>query len=186
MPRKRKKNLVIVESPAKARTLAGFLGSDYDVRASMGHVRDLPKRSLGVDIEGGFAPTYVVPREKREVVRRLQEAAEDAEVVYLATDPDREGEAISWHLMSALGDSHRPYRRVVFHEVTPDAVRRAFRHPRGIDSRLVEAQQARRIVDRLVGYKISPLLWKKVRRGLSAGRVQSVALRMVLERERAI
>ena len=186
MPKSRKKNLVIVESPAKARTLAGFLGSGYDVRASIGHVRDLPKHSLGVDIEGGFVPNYVIPREKQEVVRKLNEAAQGAEVVYLATDPDREGEAISWHLASALGDSDRLYRRVVFHEVTPEAVRQAFLHPRDIDTRLVEAQQARRLVDRLVGYKISPILWKKVRRGLSAGRVQSVALRMVVEREREV
>ena len=186
MAKSRRKNLVIVESPAKARTLAGFLGSAYDVRASIGHVRDLPKSSLGVDIEGGFVPKYVIPREKQEVVRRLKEAAQTAEVVYLATDPDREGEAISWHLVSALGEPDRSYRRVVFHEVTPEAVRQAFRHTRDIDSRLVEAQQARRVVDRLVGYKISPILWKKVRRGLSAGRVQSVALRMVVEREREV
>ena len=183
---KKKRNLVIVESPAKARTLAGFLGSGYDVRASIGHVRDLPRSRLGVAVEEGFAPRYVVPREKREVVRKLKEAAQDADTVYLATDPDREGEAISWHLVQAAELGQRPYHRVVFHEVTPEAVRQAFRHPRDIDMRLVDAQQARRVVDRLVGYKVSPLLWKKVRRGLSAGRVQSAALRMVVDREREI
>jgi DNA topoisomerase-1 len=183
---KKKRNLVIVESPAKARTLAGFLGPGYDVRASIGHVRDLPRSRLGVAVEEGFAPRYVVPREKREVVRKLREAAQDADTVYLATDPDREGEAISWHLVQAAELGQRPYHRVVFHEVTPDAVRQAFRHPRDIDMRLVDAQQARRVVDRLVGYKVSPLLWKKVRRGLSAGRVQSAALRMVVDREREI
>jgi DNA topoisomerase-1 len=183
---KKKRNLVIVESPAKARTLAGFLGPGYDVRASIGHVRDLPRSRLGVAVEEGFAPRYVVPREKREVVRKLREAAQAADAVYLATDPDREGEAISWHLVQAAELGQRPYHRVVFHEVTPDAVRQAFRHPRDIDMRLVDAQQARRVVDRLVGYKVSPLLWKKVRRGLSAGRVQSVALRMVVDREREI
>ncbi len=186
MARKKKHNLVIVESPAKARTLAGFLGADYDIRASIGHVRDLPRSRLGVDVEEAFTPRYVIPREKREVVRKLKEAAQDADAVFLATDPDREGEAISWHLVEAAELGHLPYHRVVFHEVTPDAVRQAFRHPRDIDTRLVDAQQARRVVDRLVGYKISPLLWKKVRRGLSAGRVQSAALRMVVEREREI
>jgi DNA topoisomerase-1 len=186
MTKRKKRNLVIVESPAKARTLAGFLGSGYDVRASIGHVRDLPRSRLGVAVEEGFAPAYIVPREKREVVRKLKEAAQDADAVYLATDPDREGEAISWHLVQAADLDRRPYQRVVFHEVTPEAVRQAFRHPREIDMRLVDAQQARRVVDRLVGYKVSPMLWKKVRRGLSAGRVQSVALRMVVDREREI
>ncbi len=181
-----KKSLVIVESPAKARTLAGILGPRYEVQASIGHVRDLPKSRLGVDIEAGFAPRYVVPRAKQKVVRQLREAARDAEAVYLATDPDREGEAISWHLVQAADLEGRPHHRVVFHEITADAVRAAFRHPRHIDMRLVEAQQARRVLDRLVGYKISPLLWQKIRRGLSAGRVQSAALRMVVEREREI
>jgi DNA topoisomerase-1 len=184
--KKKKRNLVIVESPAKARTLASFLDPGYDVRASIGHVRDLPRSRLGVAVEEGFTPHYVVPREKREVVRKLKEAAQGADTVYLATDPDREGEAISWHLVQAAELGDRPYHRVVFHEVTPEAVRRAFHHPRHIDMRLVEAQQARRVVDRLVGYKVSPLLWKKVRRGLSAGRVQSAALRMVVNREREI
>ena len=180
------KNLVIVESPTKARTLAGFLGREYDVRASVGHVRDLPKSKLGVDVEHGFTPQYVVPKEKADVVKQLSTAARKAAVVYLATDPDREGEAISWHLVEAIGLKNRPLRRVEFHEITRDAVREAFEHPREIDTRLVDAQQARRVLDRLVGYKISPLLWRKVRRGLSAGRVQSVALRMIVEREREI
>ncbi len=183
---KKTKSLVIVESPAKARTLSTILGPTYDVRASVGHIRDLPKSALGVDIEHGFQPRYVVPPEKRDVVKKLKEAVDGADVVYLATDPDREGEAISWHLAQATGLDPNRYRRVVFHEITPQAVTEAFRHPRGIDQRLVEAQQARRVLDRLVGYKISPLLWQKIRRGLSAGRVQSVALRMIVEREREI
>ena len=180
------RNLVIVESPAKARTLGNILGSDYTVKASVGHVRDLPKSKLGVDVNKGFVATYIVPKEKKKVVDELRSAARKAERVYLATDPDREGEAISWHLVEAteLGDT--PHQRVVFHEITRDAIEDAFRHPRDIDMDLVNAQQARRILDRLVGYKISPLLWKKVRRGLSAGRVQSVALRVVVERERDI
>lgn len=184
--RTNKKSLVIVESPAKARTLAGILGPQYDIRSSIGHVRDLPKSRLGVDIDGGFAPRYVVPKEKRAVVQQLRKAADEADHVYLATDPDREGEAISWHLVEAVELKNRPHQRVVFHEITPEAVRDAFRHPRPIDHRLVDAQQARRVLDRLVGYKISPILWKKIRRGLSAGRVQSVALRIVVEREREI
>ena len=186
MAKKNKKSLVIVESPAKARTLTGILGSDYVVRASVGHVRDLPKSQLGVDIDGDFLPKYLVPKEKQAVVRELKKAAETAGRVFLATDPDREGEAIAWHVVEAANLGNLPHQRVVFHEVTDDAVRHAFRHPREIDWRLVNAQQARRILDRLVGYKISPLLWKKVRRGLSAGRVQSVAVRMVVEREREI
>jgi DNA topoisomerase I len=186
MAKKNKRALVIVESPAKARTLTGLLGAGYVVRASIGHVRDLPKSQLGVDIEGDFLPKYVVPKEKQAVVRELKKAAEGAEKLFLATDPDREGEAIAWHVIQAAGLEKMPHQRVVFHEVTEEAVRHAFRHPREIDWRLVNAQQARRILDRLVGYKISPLLWKKIRRGLSAGRVQSVALRMVVEREREI
>ena len=180
------RNLVIVESPTKARTLQSFLGRDYDVQASIGHVRDLPKSKLGVDVDHGFVPQYVIPREKSDVVKKLSSAAKSANIVYLATDPDREGEAISWHLVEAMGLRNRPLRRVEFHEITRDAVRDAFEHPRELNLKLVEAQQARRVLDRLVGYKISPLLWKKVRRGLSAGRVQSVALRMIVEREREI
>jgi DNA topoisomerase-1 len=180
------KNLVIVESPTKAKTLAGFLGRDYEVRASVGHVRDLPKSKLGVDVEHGFTPQYVIPREKTEIVKQLRAAAQNARVIYLATDPDREGEAISWHLVEAMGVKDRPLHRVEFHEITREAIHEAFAHPRELDQRLVNAQQARRVLDRLVGYKISPLLWRKIKRGLSAGRVQSVALRMVVEREREI
>ncbi|GAG78049.1 unnamed protein product, partial [marine sediment metagenome] len=181
-----KKNLVIVESPAKARTLTKILGKGYNLKASLGHIRDLPKSQLGVDIENGFVPKYVVPREKRKVVLELKQAAKTASTIYLATDPDREGEAISWHLTEVTRTNQIPYRRVVFHEITSDAVEHAFKHPRSIDMQLVNAQQARRVLDRLVGYKISPLLWRKVRRGLSAGRVQSVALRIIVDREREI
>lgn len=182
----KKRSLVIVESPAKARTLAGILGREYDIRASVGHVRDLPKSRLGVDVEDGFAPKYIVPKEKKDVVKELREATRKADHVYLATDPDREGEAISWHIVQATELQDKPHERVVFHEITPQAVKEAFLHPRPIDERLVDAQQARRVLDRLVGYKVSPLLWQKIRRGLSAGRVQSVALRMISEREREI
>jgi DNA topoisomerase-1 len=187
MPRKKKQtNLVIVESPAKARTLSRILGSDYQLKASLGHVRDLPKSQLGVDIENGFVPKYVIPRAKSKIASELKAAAKTATIVYLATDPDREGEAISWHLVNVMKTNKTPYRRVVFHEITEDAIKNAFKHPRSIDMQLVNAQQARRVLDRLVGYKISPLLWKKVRRGLSAGRVQSVALRIIVDREREI
>lgn len=179
-------DLVIVESPAKARTLAGILGPNYEITASVGHVRDLPRSKLGVDIDNEFEPQYIVPRDKKQVVQGIKDAASRAGTIYLATDPDREGEAISWHLVAAAELGGHPLRRVVFHEITPDAIKEAFLHPREIDTALVDAQQARRILDRLVGYKISPLLWRKVRRGLSAGRVQSVALRMVAEREREI
>ena len=178
--------LVIVESPAKARTVGKFLGRGYRVRASVGHVRDLLKSRLSVDIENDFAPTYRVPKEKRDVVKELREEVKKAAEVYLATDPDREGEAIAWHLMAAADIPEEIARRVVFHEITRDAIEHAFAHPRGIDMRLVNAQQARRILDRLVGYKVSPLLWDKVRNRLSAGRVQTVALRLVVEREREI
>jgi len=181
-----KKSLVIVESPAKARTLSRILGDDYSLQASLGHVRDLPKSKLGVDLENGFMPTYGVPKGKSKVVRELKAAAKTASTVYLATDPDREGEAISWHLAKVMKSNKTPYRRVVFHEITEEAIKHAFKHPRSIDMQLVDAQQARRILDRLVGYKISPLLWRKVRRGLSAGRVQSVALRIIVDREREI
>ena len=182
-----KKNLVIVESPAKARTLSKILGKGYSLKASMGHIRDLPKSQLGVDIENGFIPKYVVPRAKSKVVQELRQAIKTASTVYLATDPDREGEAISWHLVEVTKTNRRiPYRRIVFHEITKEAIERAFKHPRSIDMQLVNAQQARRVLDRLVGYKISPLLWQKVRRGLSAGRVQSVALWIIVDREREI
>jgi len=181
-----KKNLVIVESPAKARTLSKLLGGNYSLKASMGHVRDLPRSQLGVNIEKGFAPKYVVPRAKSKIVNELKQAAKTASAVYLATDPDREGEAISWHLAEVTKWNRIPYRRVIFHEITKEAIKRAFDHPRSIDMQLVNAQQARRVLDRLVGYKLSPLLWRKVRRGLSAGRVQSVALRIIVDREREI
>jgi DNA topoisomerase-1 len=180
--------LVIVESPAKARTLNKILGRSYSVKASLGHVRDLPKASLGVDIEKNFAPKYVIPPGKKKIVGEIKEAISKASSIYLATDPDREGEAISWHLVQAtkLDKNDRPVHRVVFHEITEDAVQEAFRSPRSIDMNLVNAQQARRILDRLVGYKLSPLLWRKVQRGLSAGRVQSVAVRMIVDREQEI
>lgn len=178
--------LVIVESPAKARTVGRFLGKGYQVKASIGHVRDLLRSRLSVDIENDFAPRYRVPSEKRQVVKELAAAAAEADEVYLATDPDREGEAIAWHLMAAAKIDEDKVRRVVFHEITRDAVEEAFAHPRGINMQLVHAQQARRILDRLVGYQISPILWRKVRNRLTAGRVQSVAVRLVVEREREI
>jgi len=180
--------LVIVESPAKARTLSKILGHSYSVKASVGHVRDLPRASLGVDIDKGFIPQYVIPAKKKKTVGEIKKAASKAGSIYLATDPDREGEAISWHLVQAakLEKEDIPIQRVVFQEITKEAVQGAFQSPRSIDMNLVNAQQARRILDRLVGYKLSPLLWRKVQRGLSAGRVQSVAVRMVVDREREI
>ncbi len=184
--KKRKGRLVIVESPAKARTVGKFLGRDYVVKASVGHVRDLLRSQLSVDPENDFAPKYRVPKEKRQVVNELKAAVKNAAEVYLATDPDREGEAIAWHLMEATGIDEEQVRRVVFHEITKNAIADAFAHPRGIDMNRVNAQQARRILDRLVGYKISPLLWRNVRGRTSAGRVQSVALRLIVEREREI
>src|SRR3990172_12941618 len=162
------KDLVIVESPAKARTVERFLRGKYRVKASLGHIRDLPKSQLGVDVENDFAPKYLIPKEKRSVVKELKEAAKDAPSIYLATDPDREGEAISWHLIHAANLNKVPVRRVVFHEITEEAIDEAFRHPRDIDMDLVNAQQAPRVLDRLVGYKISPLLWRKVESRLSA------------------
>jgi DNA topoisomerase-1 len=181
-------DLVIVESPAKARTIERILGNKFVVKASQGHVRDLPKGKLGVNVEEGFEPSYSVLKDKQPVVQEIKKLGETAPSIYLATDPDREGEAISWHLVNAAawdkGDAQ--LRRVVFHEITPEAVKEAFDHPRDIDMELVNAQQARRILDRLVGYQISPLLWRRVQRGLSAGRVQSVALKMVVEREREV
>lgn len=181
-------NLVIVESPAKARTIKKYLGRNFMVEASMGHVRDLPKSTLGVDVEHGFAPQYVVPRDKSKTVKDLKGHVQTARAVYLATDPDREGEAIAWHVreVTGAGKNGQPVYRVEFHEITPGAVQAAVAAPREIDMRLVDAQQARRILDRLVGYRLSPLLWKKVRRGLSAGRVQSVTVRLIVEREREI
>jgi DNA topoisomerase-1 len=181
-----KSSLVIVESPAKARTLEKILGKGYKLKASKGHVRDLPKSRIGVDIEHDFEPKYVVAREKSEAVNELKAAAKDASIIYLATDPDREGEAIAWHLAEVIKNGKTSLRRVVFHEITQSAIEQAFKHPRDIDMNLVNAQQARRILDRLVGYKLSPLLWNKIRRGLSAGRVQSVAVKIIVDREREI
>ncbi|MFL5796272.1 MAG: DNA topoisomerase, partial [Actinomycetota bacterium] len=178
------RNLVVVESPAKAKTIGKYLGKDYDVVASMGHVRDLPKSDFAVDIDGGVSVTYEVTQKGKKVVSSIRKAAKAADQVFLATDPDREGEAIAWHVADAL--KLRAPSRVVFHAITPGAVRAAFGQPRALDRRLVEAQQARRVLDRLVGYQVSPLLWRKVARGTSAGRVQSVALRLIVEREREI
>lgn len=183
---KRRGKLVIVELPAKARTVGRFLGKDYSVMASVGHVRDLLRSQLSVDVENDFTPKYRVPNEKRKVVKELKAAASKVREVFLATDPDREGEAIAWHLLQAAAIDPEIAHRVVFHEITKPAIEQAFQNPRGIAMNLVDAQQARRILDRLVGYSLSPLLWAKVRGRLSAGRVQSVALRIVVEREREI
>ncbi len=183
---KRAGKLVVVESPAKAKTVGRFLGKGYSVRASVGHVRDLLKSQLSVDVENDFTPKYRVPNEKKDVVKEIKKLAQTAEEIYLATDPDREGESISWHLMEAAQIDPGRTKRVVFHEITEPAIKDAFSHPRQINMDLVDAQQARRILDRLVGYSISPILWEKVRGRLSAGRVQSVALRLIVEREREI
>ncbi len=183
---RRSGKLVVVESPAKAKTIGRYLGSGYIVKSSVGHVRDLLKSRLSVDIENDFAPEYRVPNEKRAVVKELETAAAKAKEIYLATDPDREGEAIAWHVLESAKMDPARTRRVVFHEITKPAILEAFQHPRQIDMQRVDAQQTRRILDRLVGYKLSPLLWRKVRPGLSAGRVQSVAVRLVVERERVI
>ncbi len=176
--------LLIVESPTKAKTIGKFLGRDYNVLSSFGHIRDLPKRKMGVDIDHGFAPTYEVPADKKARVKALKDAAKSADDIYLATDEDREGEAIAWHIASVLGLDEKTAKRITFHEITQRAIDAALEHARTIDMRLVDAQQTRRILDRLVGYELSPLLWRKVQRGLSAGRVQSVAVRIVVERER--
>ncbi|MCR9250547.1 MAG: type I DNA topoisomerase [bacterium] len=180
------KNLVIVESPAKAKTIEGYLGEDFLVKSSYGHVRDLPKGDKAIDIENGFIPTYEVSNDKKDVIKELKKLTKEAETVYLASDDDREGEAISWHLKEALDLKEGNTRRIVFREITKNAVLNAIQNPRGIDIDLVNAQQARRILDRLVGYELSPILWKKIKAGLSAGRVQSVAVRLVVERERDI
>jgi len=189
------KNLVIVESPAKAKTINKYLGKDFQVKASMGHVRDLPKNPKkkgkqmlgGVDVARGFEVDYEVLPTRKKIVEEIKTAAKDAEAIFLAADPDREGEAICWHLAQELGPKYKKrLRRVVFNEITKRAVEQAFEHPRAVDEHKVDAQQARRILDRLVGYGVSPILWEKVRRGLSAGRVQSVALRLICERERAV
>ena len=178
--------LVIVESPAKAKTIGKYLGDDYEVTASMGHIRDLPASQLGIDVEHGYTPQYISIKGKEKLIKELKSKAKHADGVLLATDPDREGEAISWHLANILGlDPHAP-NRVTFDEITKKGVKEGMAHPRAIDEDLFNAQQARRVLDRLVGYKLSPFLWRKVRRGLSAGRVQSVAVRLIDDREKEI
>ncbi len=177
------KNLVIVESPAKAKTIEKFLGKDFSVLSSFGHVRDLSKKDLGVDLEKGFIPNYEISADKKKIVKELKKEAKVAEIVWLATDEDREGEAISWHLVEALELDESKTKRIVFHEITKNAILEAIEKPRTIDHHLVDAQQARRVLDRLVGYELSPVLWKKVKPALSAGRVQSVTVRLVVERE---
>lgn len=178
--------LIVVESPTKARTLARFLRDSYQIEASMGHLRDLPSKKLGVEIDHNFEPEYVIDKKKQAIVTRLKAAAKNSGSVILATDPDREGEAIAWHLQYILKDSAKDFSRIVFHEITPAAIESALKNPGQVDLNLVDSQQARRILDRLVGYKLSPLLWRKIRRGLSAGRVQSVAVRLIVEREQQI
>ena len=180
------KNLLIVESPAKAKTIEKFLGSDFTVKSSYGHVRDLPKGETAVDIENNFKPKYEVTPDKKKVVKELKDWVKKVDEVWLATDEDREGEAISWHLCKVLGLDENTTKRIVFHEITKPAIQKAIQNPRLLDLSLVDAQQARRILDRLVGYELSGLLWKKVKGGLSAGRVQSVAVKLVVDREREI
>ncbi|WP_299119435.1 type I DNA topoisomerase [uncultured Winogradskyella sp.] len=180
------KNLVIVESPAKAKTIEKFLGKDYKVESSFGHIADLPSKELGVDVEGDFMPKYQVSKDKKDVVKRLKDLAKKADMVWLASDEDREGEAIAWHLAETLKLDKEKTKRIVFHEITKSAINKAIENPRSIDYNLVDAQQARRVLDRIVGYELSPVLWRKVKGGLSAGRVQSVSVRLIVERERAI
>ena len=179
------KSLVIVESPAKSRTINKFLGKDFTVVASMGHIMDLPKKKMGIDIKNNFTPEYVVIPERKKNLAQLKKDLKGKEHIYLAPDPDREGEAISWHLSNLLGTGKKVHR-VTFHEITKDAINYSFENPHQIDLNKVNAQQARRVLDRVVGYNLSPLLWKKVGKGLSAGRVQSVALRLIVEREREV
>ena len=180
------KNLVIVESPAKAKTIAGYLGKDFEVKSSYGHIRDLPKDDLSIDIENNFEPTYAITADKKDVIKDLIKSVKKSDLVYLASDDDREGEAISWHLSKALDLKDQNTRRIVFREITKNAIKNAIDNPRTIDQNLVDAQQARRVLDRIVGYELSPVLWRKVKGGLSAGRVQSVSVRLIVERERAI
>src|ERR1019366_5598017 len=180
------KHLVIVESPAKAKTIEGFLGEGFTVKSSYGHVRDLVKKGFGIDIENNFTPNYEISPDKVKVVAELKKLAKGAETVRLATDEDREGEAISWHLFESLNLDEKKTKRIVFHEITKTAIKNAIANPRTIDKHLVDAQQARRILDRLVGFELSPVLWKKIRPSLSAGRVQSVAVRLIVERERDV
>ena len=180
------KNLVIVESPAKAKTIEKFLGKDYKVMSSYGHIRDLPKKKYSINAENGFNPTYEIPDDKKELVATLKKAAKEAQMVWLASDEDREGEAISWHLYEVLGLKPEKTKRIVFHEITKNAILNAIENPREIDMHLVDAQQARRVLDRIVGFELSPVLWKKIKPALSAGRVQSVAVRLIVERENEI
>ena len=180
------KKLVIVESPTKQKTISKILGSDFVVRSSFGHVRDLPQHDMGVDIEHDFTPTYEPVERAKKMLKELTTLAKAAPEIYLATDPDREGEAIAWHLIELLKLPTDRYQRIFFHEITPTAIKESFAHARKIDENLVNAQQARRVLDRIVGYKLSPLLWKKITRGLSAGRVQSVAVRLLAERAKEI
>jgi len=179
-------NLIIVESPTKARTISKFLPNTYQVESSFGHIRDLPKSELGVDVENNFEPKYEIPAKAKKVISTLRAAVKKADQVILASDEDREGEAIAWHLEKALKIKKENSQRIVFHEITKEAILEALKNPRTINNDMVDAQQARRILDRLVGYKLSPFLWKKVAKGLSAGRVQSVAIRLIIEREREI
>ena len=180
------RKLLIVESPTKVKSIKKYLGNEFDVMASNGHIRDLPKSKLGIDVKNGFKLDYTNMPDKKEVIKRLKDAAAQSDVVYLATDPDREGEAISWHLSQILGLNMDEENRVTFNEITKSGVLAGIKAPRKLDIDLVDAQQARRVVDRIVGYELSPFLWKKVKSGLSAGRVQSVALRLIVEREREI
>ena len=179
-------NLVILESPGKIGAVKSYLGSKYKVIASIGHVRDLPKSTLGIDIENDFEPHYINIRGKGDLIKELRKEAKNADKIFFATDPDREGEAISWHLSVILGEDAKKAKRVTFNEITKTAVKEAIKHPRAIDMNLVNSQQARRILDRIVGYQISPFLWKTVKSGLSAGRVQSVATKIIVEREKEI
>ncbi|MEQ9580813.1 MAG: DNA topoisomerase, partial [Arenibacter sp.] len=180
------KNLVIVESPAKAKTIEKFLGKDYKVESSFGHIADLPSKELGVDVDNNFAPKYIVDKDKKALVKKLKDLADKADTIWLASDEDREGEAISWHLAEELKLDKNKTKRIVFNSITKSAIQKAIENPREINYDLVNAQQARRILDRLVGYELSPVLWKKIKPGLSAGRVQSVAVRLIVEREREI
>src|SRR5690554_40314 len=180
------KNLVIVESPAKAKTIEKLLGKDFKVTSSFGHIADLPANELGVDVEKDFTPKYIVSKDKKKLVDELKKLSDKAQTVWLASDEDREGEAIAWHLAEELNLKDNQTKRIVFHEITKTAIQKAIENPRGINYNLVNAQQARRVLDRLVGYELSPILWKKVRAGLSAGRVQSVSVRLIVEREREI
>ncbi|MDX1796207.1 MAG: type I DNA topoisomerase, partial [Hydrogenovibrio sp.] len=179
-------NLVIVESPAKAKTIEKYLGKGFTVRSSYGHIRDIQKKGMGIDIANGFAPNYEISADKKKTVTELKKLAKQVDTIWLATDEDREGEAIAWHLAEALGLDVASTKRIVFHEITQSAIKKAIAEPRTVDMDLVEAQQARRILDRIVGFELSPILWKKIRTGLSAGRVQSVAVRLIVEREREI